>query len=67
MRIRFNRPYRSAKEMDTLAHQILLLAPYDMAAYHALVITGIIQQDLKMIYLMSKVGLQALFLSNLYG
>ena len=53
--------------MDTLAHQILLLAPYDMAAYHALVITGIIQQDLKMIYLMSKVGLQALFLSNLYG
>jgi hypothetical protein len=56
----------SAEAMDTLANQILVLAPYDMAAYHALVNTGIVQQDLKMIYLMSKVGLQALFLSGVY-
>ena len=56
----------SADEMETLAYQILILAPYDMAAYHALVITGIIQQDLKMIYLISKIGLRALFLSGVY-
>jgi hypothetical protein len=32
--------------LETVALQVLLLAPYDKAAYHALVITGIVQQDL---------------------
>jgi len=56
----------NAEAIDKLAHRILLLAPYDRAAYHALVLTGIVQQDLKMIYLMSKIGLRALFLSRVY-
>ncbi|HEX7927409.1 MAG TPA: hypothetical protein VF678_07450, partial [bacterium] len=34
--------------------------------YHAMVITGIIQQDLKMIYLMSRIGQRALFLAAVY-
>jgi hypothetical protein len=57
---------QNAGALDTLAHQVLLLAAYDKAAYHALVITGIIQQDLKMIYLMSRIGQRALFLSAIY-
>jgi hypothetical protein len=52
--------------LDSVASQILLLAPYDKAAYHALVNVGIVQQDLKMIYLMSRIGQRALFMTNIY-
>ncbi len=57
---------KNEKAIETLAHQILILAPYDKAAYHALMITGIVNQDLKMIFLMSKIGLRALFLGGVY-
>jgi hypothetical protein len=58
---------QNAQTVDRLAHQILLLAPYDKAAYHALVNTGVVQQDMKMVYLMSMIGRKALFFSHLYS
>ena len=56
----------SLRELEATAFQVLELAPYDQVAYHALLVTSIIRQDLKMIYLMSKVGLRALFLQRIY-
>lgn len=58
---------KNAKAVDDLAHRILALAPYDKAAYHALVNTAVVTQDLKMIYLMSKLGQRALFLGSIYS
>ncbi|MCZ6645757.1 MAG: WD40 repeat domain-containing protein [SAR324 cluster bacterium] len=58
---------RDEQQIDALANRILLLAPYDKAAYHALLITAIVRQDLKMIYLMSKIGRKALFFRRLYS
>lgn len=43
------------------------MAPYDKAAYHALVNVGIVQQDLKMVFLMSMIGRKAVFFSHIYG
>jgi len=54
------------RDIDKLAHQVLVLAPGERAAYFALVVTGIVQQDIKMIYLMSKIGLQAQFSTDIY-
>jgi hypothetical protein len=56
-----------AKALDGLAHQILVLAPYDKAAFHALLVTSIIQQDLKMIYLATKIGQRTLFFPDIYN
>ena len=66
-RMREGKFCRNSKEVAKLAHQILLLAPYDKAAYHALVVTGIVNQDLKMIFLMSLLGGKALFFSQIYS
>jgi hypothetical protein len=57
---------QGAQELERVALQILSQAAYDKAAYHAMVLAGIVQQDLKLIYLMSKIGQRALFLSNIY-
>ncbi|MCH8842724.1 MAG: hypothetical protein IID61_07055 [SAR324 cluster bacterium] len=56
----------SAVELERTAYQVLRLAPYDKAAFHALVNAGIVNQDLKLIYLTSLIGQRALFLSNVY-
>jgi WD40 repeat protein len=55
-----------APEMEQVAFQILNQAAYDRSAYLALVYTGIVQQDLKQIYLMSRIGQMALFVRNIY-
>jgi hypothetical protein len=71
--VRLNRLLRGGKycqaapELEQTAFQILGQAAYDKAAYHALVLAGIVHQDLKLIYLMSKIGQRALFLSNIYA
>ncbi|MDH4121655.1 MAG: WD40 repeat domain-containing protein [Deltaproteobacteria bacterium] len=57
---------RSQKEMDGAALDVLSQAPYDQAAYHALVNTAIVRQDMKMIALMAKVGKRALYLGGVY-
>jgi hypothetical protein len=57
---------QSAPELEHTAFHILDLAAYDQAAYHALVISGIVRQDLKLIYLMSRIGGRADFLTAIY-
>jgi hypothetical protein len=57
---------KNARALETTAYRVLELAPYDKAAYHALVNVSIIRQDLKMIFLMSKIGQRALFLQGVY-
>lgn len=58
---------KNVEAIEKLAFDILRLAPYDKVAYHALVNTAVVRQDLKMIYLMSRIGLRALFLSYAYN
>jgi hypothetical protein len=57
---------KNAKAVEQAAYRVLELAPYDKAAYHALLNAAVVRQDLKMIFLMSKIGQRALFLQGIY-
>jgi hypothetical protein len=57
---------KNAKTIEQVAFRVLELAPYDKAAYHALLNASVVRQDLKMIFLMSKIGQRALYLSGIY-
>ena len=57
---------KNAKAVEQAAYRVLELAPYDKAAYHALVNTAVVRQDLKMVFLMSKIGQRALYLQGIY-
>ena len=72
LQVRLNQLLRGGRycavgqEMERVALQVLSQAPDDQAAYHAMVLNGIIHHDLNLIYLMSKIGQRARFLADIY-
>ncbi|MBF0349945.1 MAG: hypothetical protein HQM11_02885 [SAR324 cluster bacterium] len=53
-------------EIEEIAFKILKYVPDDQAAYHALIKTAILREDLKMVFLMAKLGSLGTFRSNRY-
>lgn len=57
----------NVEKLESVAFEILSRFPQDQAAYHALLKTAILHEDLNLIFVLAHVGLQAKFLSHRYN